>query len=570
MPEEELISSFEKASDVLFRGHEYRIAVGVSTCSIAKGAQDVLERVRREVAERGIDANVVRVGCNGMCYSEVNMEIIKRDGSWAIYSYVTSDKVPKILDNYFARSSEGVSAFRIKKGTLENEDKVPYIYEIPFYGKQTRRILELVGIIDPLNIEEYEAFGGYNGLKVALSKSQDEVIEIVKKSMLRGRGGAGFPTGLKWSFVKNASGNEKYVICNADEGDPGAFMNRLTAEGNPHSIIEGHIIAGYAVGANKGYIFVRAEKPLMAEMLSRAIEQARNKGYLGKNILGTNFSYDIEVMLSAGAFVCGEETALIAAIEGNRAMPRPRPPYPATKGLFGKPTLINNVETLAHVSYLFRKGLENFVSVGSEKSKGTKVFCLAGNIQFPGAAEVPLGTPLRTLIFEIGGGVPKGRKFKAVQTGGPSGGCIPENYLDTPLDYETLASIGSIMGSGGLIVLDNTSCIVDVARYFLTFTSAESCGQCVPCRIGLKKMLEIMDKITQGDGEENDLKLLEYWGRKVADSSLCALGQTAPNPILTTLKYFRDEYEEHVRDKRCRAGKCLKLVLKARIQKVKT
>ncbi|MBO3762607.1 MAG: NADH-quinone oxidoreductase subunit F [Candidatus Brockarchaeota archaeon] len=502
-----------------------------------------------------------------MCYSEVNLEIIKRDGSWAIYSYLTFDKVPDVLEAFFSGSSKYAFAFRRKSGTLKGEEQVPYLNEIPFYGKQTRRILELVGIIDPLNIEEYEAFGGYNGLRSALSKTPEEVIDIVKKSMLRGRGGAGFPTGLKWSFVKNAAEDVKYVICNADEGDPGAFMNRLTAEGNPHSIIEGHAIAGYAVGATKGYIFVRAEKPLMAEMLSKAIEQARSKGYLGKNIFGTSFSYDIEVILSAGAFVCGEETALMAAIEGNRAMPRPRPPYPATKGLFGKPTLINNVETLAHVSYLFRNGLTNFVSVGSEKSKGTKVFCLAGNIQHPGAAEVPLGTPLRTLIFDIGGGVPKGRHFKAVQTGGPSGGCIPETYLDYALDYETLASIGSIMGSGGLVVLDNTSCIVDVARYFLTFTSAESCGQCVPCRIGLRKMLEIMDKIVQGDGTENDLFLLESWARKVADSSLCALGQTAPNPILTTLKYFRAEYEEHVRDKKCRANRCLKLILKAKLPK---
>ncbi|MGB9758626.1 MAG: NADH-ubiquinone oxidoreductase-F iron-sulfur binding region domain-containing protein [Thermoproteota archaeon] len=567
MSEEKLIQDFQKAEDVLFNGHQYRIAVGVSTCSLAKGADKILEKTKEEVAKRGIDANVVRVGCNGMCYSEVNLEIIKRDGSWAVYSYLTPDKVSNVLDAFFSGSSEYVFAFRRKMGTLKGEEQVPYLTEIPFYGKQTRRILELVGIIDPLNISEYEAFGGYSGLKSALSKTQDEVIDIVKKSMLRGRGGAGFPTGLKWTFVKNASGTEKYVICNADEGDPGAFMNRLTAEGNPHSIVEGHAIAGYAVGASKGYIFVRAEKPLMAEMLSKAIEQARSKGYLGKNIFGTSFSYDIEVILSAGAFVCGEETALIAAIEGNRAMPRPRPPYPATKGLFGKPTLVNNVETLAHVSYLFRKGLENFVSVGSEKSKGTKVFCLAGNIQRPGAAEVPLGTSLRTLIFDIGGGVPKGRRFKAVQTGGPSGGCIPEAYLDYALDYETLASIGSIMGSGGLVVLDNTSCIVDVARYFLTFTSAESCGQCVPCRIGLRKMLEIMDKIVQGDGTENDLFLLESWARKVADSSLCALGQTAPNPILTTLKYFREEYEEHVRDKKCRANKCLKLVLKARLPK---
>ncbi len=563
--EYEVIERFYRAKDVMFGGHDYRITVGVSTCSMAKGAHLVLKKVEEEVARRGINARVVRVGCNGMCFSENMVEIIDHEGSWAVYAYVTPERVSRILDGYFSGSSRGVFAFRVKGGSLRDEERVPYIYEIPFYGKQVRRVLRFMGIVNPLSIEEYEALGGYSGLKRALRLTPDEVIDIVIRSKLRGRGGAGFPTGLKWKLVREAKGDVKYLICNADEGDPGAFMNRLTAEGNPHIIIEGMIIAAYAVGASKGFVFVRAEKPLMADMLARAIEQARDKGYLGREILRRDFDFDIEVILSAGAFVCGEETAMIAAIEGaatargGRCSPTPRPPYPAEKGLFYKPTLVNNVETYAQVAYLFQAGLEDFISVGTENSKGTKVFCLAGSIRYTGAVEVPIGITLRELIFEIGGGVPKGRRFKAVQIGGPSGGCLPKAYIDYPLDYEQLKSLGAIMGSGGIIVIDDKSCIVDVARYFLKFTATESCGQCTPCRIGLRHMLEIMNRITEGKGTEEDLIRLERLGNVIAKTSLCGLGKTAPNPVLTTLKYFREEYEEHVKQRKCRAGKCMKL-----------
>jgi NADH:ubiquinone oxidoreductase subunit F (NADH-binding) len=398
--------------------------------------------------------------------------------------------------------------------------------------------------------------GGYKALDKVLTMTPDEAINVVIESGLKGRGGAGFPTGLKWKFTRPVPGETKYVICNADEGDPGAFMNRLNAEGDPHKILEGLIIAAYSIGANDGFFFVRAEKPLMAERLQKAVNQAQANGYLGEKILGSNFTFKAQVILSAGAFVCGEETALMAAIEGKRAIPTPRPPFPSTKGLWGKPTIINNVETLAHIPGIITEGPKAFAAIGTEKSKGTKVFCLTGGIKYSGAVEVPLGITLRTLIFKIGGGPHKGRKFKAVQTGGPSGGCLSELQLDLQLDYDSLQSAGSIMGSGGIVVIDDTSCTVDIAKFFLGFTTAESCGQCTPCRIGLKRMHEALERITKGEGKLEDIELLKYMGKGIIDSSLCALGRSAPNPVLTTLNYFEDEYLAHINDQTCPAGVC--------------
>jgi NADP-reducing hydrogenase subunit HndC len=409
--------------------------------------------------------------------------------------------------------------------------------------------------------EEYIAFDGYKALgKALLEMTPEQTIDVIKASGLRGRGGAGFPTGLKWEFTAKAQGDKKYVCCNADEGDPGAFMDRSVLEGDPHSVLEAMTIAGYAVGSDQGYIYVRAEYPIAVNRLTIAIGQARESGLLGKNIFGTDFSFDIELRLGAGAFVCGEETALIASIEGKRGEPRPRPPFPAVKGVFGKPTLLNNVETYANIPQIILNGPEWFRSIGTEKSKGTKVFALGGKINNTGLVEVPMGTTLREIIYEIGGGIPKGKKFKAAQTGGPSGGCIPADHLDTPIDYDSLAQIGSMMGSGGLIVMDQDNCMVDIARFFLDFTVDESCGKCPPCRIGTKRMLEILDRITKGQGEEGDIEKLEELGKNIKSSALCGLGQTAPNPVLSTIHYFRDEYEAHIRDKKCTAGVCQALL----------
>ncbi|MBN2336254.1 4Fe-4S binding protein, partial [Candidatus Bathyarchaeota archaeon] len=507
-----------------------------------------------------VNAKIVDVGCIGACFAEPLVEFVGRDHPGVIFNNVSPDQAPDLLERYLNRDIKGAFAVRERTGYFREEDEVPLLDELGFFRHQVRDAIENCSVIDPESIDEYLLAGGYKALKRALTEmTPDEVIKEVSDSGLRGRGGAGFPTGLKWRFTRPVPGDKKYVICNADEGDPGAFMNRLTAEGDPHKVLEGLMIAAYAIGADEGFVFVRAEKPLMAERMQKAVDAAYGRGLLGENILGTGFTLDVHLMLSAGAFVCGEETALMAAIEGGRATPRPRPPFPSTKGLWGKPTSINNVETLSHVPTIIADGAESFASVGSEKSKGTKVFCLTGAIRRSGAAEVPLGTSLRTLIFDIGGGPPEGHSFKAVQTGGPSGGCLSEEHLDLPLDYESLQSAGSIMGSGGIVVMDDTACTVDVAKYFLGFTTAESCGQCTPCRIGLKRMHEVLERITTGRGRVEDLELLERTSKAIVDSSLCALGRSAPNPVLTTLRYFRDEYLEHIEHGRCAAGVCMEL-----------
>jgi NADP-reducing hydrogenase subunit HndC len=436
--------------------------------------------------------------------------------------------------------------------------------QIDFFKKQTRIALRNTGIINPESVEEYIARDGYRALgKVLTSMTPEEVIECIKKSGLRGRGGAGFPTGLKWEFSAKAPGKPRYVVCNADEGDPGAFMDRSILEGDPHSVLEAMAICGYAIGANQGYVYVRAEYPLAVQRLSLAIEKAREYGLLGESIFGTGFSFDVEIRVGAGAFVCGEETALLASIEGRRGEPRPRPPFPAQEGLWGKPTVINNVETWANIPPIILKGPEWFASIGTEKSKGTKVFALAGKVNNTGLVEVPMGTTLREIIFDIGGGIPGGKQFKAAQTGGPSGGCIPARYLDVPVDYESLTRLGAIMGSGGLIIMDEDTCMVDLARFFLEFVQDESCGKCSPCRIGTKRMLEIVERITRGEGRDGDIELLEELGHGIKSSALCGLGQTAPNPVLSTIRHFRDEYEAHIYHKKCPAGVCRALMVYA-------
>ena len=546
--------------DFLYGEDGIRINVGMSTCGIAAGANPVYTAFVKAAETHEIDAKVVNVGCIGACFAEPLVEIVSYDKPGVLYSNVNPDDAETILGDYLMGKIEKAWAIREYTGAYQMELNLPVLDELPYFKYQVRDAIENCGIIDPENIDEYIHKGGYKALEKALKMTPEEVLETVIKSGLRGRGGAGFPTGLKWKFTRPVTSDKKYVICNADEGDPGAFMNRLNAEGDPHKILEGLIIAAYAIGASEGFFFVRAEKPLMGKRLQHAVREALENGYLGENILDSGFSFKAEVILSAGAFVCGEETALMAAIEGKRAMPTPRPPFPSTKGLWGKPTAINNVETLAHVPKIIRDGPEKFAEVGSEKSKGTKVFCLTGAIQNSGAVEVPLGTTLRTLVFDIGGGPYEGRSFKAVQTGGPSGGCLSEEHLDLALDYESLQAAGSIMGSGGVVVMDNTSCTVDVAKFFLGFTTAESCGQCTPCRIGLKRMHEILDRITRGEGKLEDLELLKYMSTGIIDSSLCALGRSAPNPVLTTIKYFEDEYLAHINEKRCSAGVCDALI----------
>lgn len=527
------------------------IKVGLATCGIAAGGETVYEEFKKEIKENNLDIPVNETGCMGMCYAEVLVELVDENESH-LYSKITPDKVKRIITEHVMENNP-VEDWIIRNNTIDKEQD--------FSRKQKQIVLRNCGVIDPGSIDDYIARDGYKAVQKCLKEySPDQVIDIVKKSGLRGRGGGGFSTGLKWQFAQRPVSDKKYIICNADEGDPGAFMDRSALEGDPHSVLEGMMIAAYAIGADEAYIYVRAEYPLAVERLLNAIEQCEQRGFLGKKVFGTDFNFKIKLKEGAGAFVCGEETALIASIEGKRGVPRVRPPFPAVKGLWGKPTNINNVETYANVPWIILNGADAFASMGTEKSKGTKVFALAGKIAKSGLAEVPMGITINEIVNEIGGGIAGGKKFKAVQMGGPSGGCIPASQGDLKIDYDEITKTGAIMGSGGLIVLDETSCMVDLAKFFLNFTQNESCGKCTFCRIGTKRMLEILDRLTMGEGKEGDIELLLELGEKIKNSSLCGLGQTAPNPVLTTIKYFREEYEAHINDKKCPAHSCVALL----------
>jgi len=553
-----------------------KIMVGMATCGQAAGAKEVWQAFDREIKKRKIDVVVKKTGCIGLCQHEPLVDIIKPGYPRITYDKVTPERVGEILDGLVkGKFKKGIMARIDQEEFLLNDTRRRYsknklpaylssissYTKIPFYKKQKRIALRNCGFIDPENIAEYVAKEGYFSLaKVLEIGNPDKVISQMKRSKLRGRGGAGFLTGLKWEVCRGADGDEKYLICNGDEGDPGAYMDRSILEGDPHSVIEGMIIGGFAIGASRGYIYVREEYPLAIERLECALNQARAEGLLGKNILESGFDFEITISRGAGAFVCGEETALIQSVEGNWGEPRPRPPFPAVSGLWEKPTVINNVETLANVPAVTAKGAKWFSGIGTAKSKGTKVFSLVGKVNNIGLVEVPMGITLKEIVFGIGGGIPDGRKFKAVQTGGPSGGCIPEDLLDLQVDFDQLKKAGSIMGSGGMIVMDDRTCMVDVAKYFLSFLEDESCGKCVPCRVGIRRMREILEDITSGRGREGDIDYLQQMAETIKDGSLCGLGKTAPNPVLTTLRYFRDEYEAHIREKRCPAGVCKPLI----------
>ncbi len=529
----------------------------MASCTIAAGANEVLQCITAVVKSMGLDVEVTPVGCMGLDFIDPWIELSKKGYPSAIYANVTPDIVEQIIREYLDRDFSSAYAFRF--GNTDGEN-VPSLDELDVWKNQVRWISGKCGIINPESIDEYIAVGGYQGLKKCLRRKPEETIEDLKKANLRGRGGAGFPTWIKWNICKEQPGNVKYVIANCDEGDPGAFMNRLLAESDPHRILEGLIIAGYTLGAHKGFIFVRAEKPLAAKRLLKAAEDAREKVFLGGNILGSGYCFDIEVFLSAGAFVCGEETAMITAIQGERANPIQRPPFPAVKGLWDMPTIINNVETLAHVATIMAEGWEKFAALGTEKSKGTKMYCVTGAVKRTGAYEVPIGTPIKKLLYDIAGGPPKGKSIKAVQLGGPSGGCVPADRFDLPMDYDSLQSAGAIMGSGGMVVLDNTNCMVDMARFFLSFTTAESCGKCSVGRIGTRLMYETLKRITNGEGSADDIALLKETSDVMQKACLCALGRTASNPVLTTLRYFEKEYAEHIEDKKCEALVCKPLL----------
>ena len=531
-------------------------------CTSSKSPQ-ILENFRKILKEKNIEnVRVIMTGCFGLC-AKGPIVIIRPEDTF--YAMVTPEDCEEIIQTHIV---EGKRVERLLCKDIDGKI-VNSLDELNFYKKQKRIALKNCGVINPEDIDEYIAFNGYEALERVLREyTQDEVIDIIKKSGLRGRGGAGFPTGKKWELTKQSEGKQKYVVCNADEGDPGAFMDRSILEGDPHSVLEAMAIAGYSIGADKGFIYVRAEYPIAVHRLKIAIEQARKYGILGKNIFGTGFNFDIEIRLGAGAFVCGEETALLESIEGKRGQPRVKPPYPAQSGLWGKPTLINNVETYANIAQIILKGPEWYSSIGTENSKGTKVFALGGNVNNIGLVEVPMGTTLREIVYDIGGGIPNGRDFKAAQTGGPSGGCIPKEHLDTPIDYESLKQIGSMMGSGGLIVMDDTKCMVSLAKFYLEFTVSESCGKCTPCRIGTKRMLEILEKLCDGKGDEFDIYKLEKLAVNIQKASICGLGQSAPNPVISTLKYFREEFREHAIQKECKALEC-KAMSKITIDQVK-
>ena len=521
-----------------------RFLLGYGSCGIASGAKNVLKGL--EGAFENTPFTVEKVGCNGLCFAEPIVEVITDEGESILYGRLEEKSAIALAES-------------AKSGSLMTENRLTED-ELNFLNGQKRIVLSGCGKIDPESIDSYIENGGYEALKKALELGSDGIIEEIKKSGLRGRGGAGFPTHIKWQSAKNSAGDEKYIVCNADEGDPGAFMDRAVLEGDPHRVLEGMMISGIAVGAKMGLIYVRAEYPLAVKRLELAIEEMRAKGILGENIFGSGFNFDFRIMMGAGAFVCGEETALLASLGGNRGMPITKPPFPAQKGFRGKPTNINNVETFANVSWIISNGGEKFAEMGTEGSKGTKVFALAGRVKRGGLVEVPMGLTINDIVFGICGGIKDDREIKAVQMGGPSGGCIPENLLDTPIDYENIAKTGAIMGSGGMIVMDEKTCMVDMAKFFMDFTSKESCGKCVPCRIGITRMLEILQRIVKGEGEESDIETLVELGEAIKTGALCGLGNSAPNPVLTTIKYFREEYEAHIKEKRCPAKKCSALI----------
>jgi len=528
------------------------IKVGLGSCGVSAGGEKTYEAIKNEIERQNIQVILKETGCNGMCYREPLMEVIDEQNNSVVYGEVTPEKAKRIMTDHVL-NDKPVEEW-IVQGNIPTQDK-------SFFEKQHRIVLRNCGIIDPTSIEEYIAAGGYQAIQKVLKEyTPEDVIDIITKSGLRGRGGGGFLTGVKWKFCRQAEGNQKYIICNADEGDPGAFMDRSTLESDPHSVLEGMMICAYAIGAQEGYIYCRAEYPKAVQRLKDSIRIALSKGFLGKNMFGSDFNLSIKIKEGAGAFVCGEETALIASIEGKRGMPRFRPPFPANKGLWGKPTNINNVETFANVAWIIMNGPEAFASMGTENSKGTKVFALAGKIARGGLAEVPMGITINEIVYDIGGGIKDNKKFKAVQMGGPSGGCIPATMGDLQIDYQQINKTGEIMGSGGLVVMDETTCMVEMAKFFLTFTQEESCGKCTFCRIGTKRMLEILERITDGNGREGDIELLRELADKIRNNTICGLGQTAPNPVLTTLKYFPEEYEAHIRDKKCPAHSCSALI----------
>ena len=528
-----------------------KIKVGLGTCGISAGGELILEKFKEELQNANIEAELSETGCNGMCYEEALVEINDGENDY-LYSKVSVDKVGKIVNQHLINGNP-ISDWIIKKNEVCKDES--------FLKNQKRIVLRNCGVINPSSIDEYINNNGYKAIQSVLTEySPDQVIDMIIKSGLRGRGGGGFSTGMKWKFARNEKSDKKFIICNADEGDPGAFMDRSVLEGDPHSVLEGMMIAAYAIGSDEGYIYCRAEYPLAIKRLRNAITQCRNRKILGKNIFGSNFSFDIKIKEGAGAFVCGEETALMQSIEGKRGVPKLRPPFPAQKGLWGKPTNINNVETFANVPWIILNGWESYASLGTEKSKGTKVFALAGKVNRTGLVEVPMGMTINEVVFDVGGGIKNGKEFKAIQIGGPSGGCIPATMGNLKIDYDEITQTGAIMGSGGLIILDETTCMVDLAKYFLNFTQMESCGKCTFCRIGTKLMLEILERICDGNGKERDLQILEDLAGKIKTSSLCGLGQTAPNPVLTTLKYFREEYVAHIVDKKCPAHSCPSLI----------
>jgi NADH-quinone oxidoreductase subunit F len=528
------------------------VKVGLGTCGASAGAEKTFEAVKHEIEKQSIQVRLQETGCNGMCFREPLLEVIDEENHSFLYGDVTPERAQRIMTEHVLGNAPVKEWVVLNSGPSQNDS---------FLNKQKRIVLRNCGSIDPNSLDEYIAAGGYEAMQKILKEyTPDQVIDIVTRSGLRGRGGGGFLTGVKWKFCRQSPGDKKYIICNADEGDPGAFMDRSTLESDPHSVLEGMMICAYAIGSDEGYIYVRAEYPKAVERLKHSIREALARGLLGKNVFGSSFGFTVKIKEGAGAFVCGEETALMASIEGKRGMPRLRPPFPAQAGLWGKPTNINNVETFANLSWIITNGAEAFASLGTENSKGTKVFALAGKIARGGLAEVPMGITINEIVHEIGGGIKDGKKFKAVQMGGPSGGCIPASMGDLQIDYQQINKTGAIMGSGGLVVMDETTCMVDMAKFFLRFTQDESCGKCTFCRIGTKRMLEILERITEGNGKEGDVDLLLELAHKIRNNTVCGLGQTAPNPVLTTLKYFPEEYEAHIRDKKCPAHSCIALV----------